>query len=54
MKIRKVNGTIRILRIIMPIVGVITAVVFVPWMLLWAWISPLPDTIEEQPKVVAG
>ena len=21
---------------------------FVPWLLVWAWIKPLPDTIQEQ------
>lgn len=38
--------TVRILRIIMPIVGIITAVIFVPWNAVWAWATPLPDTVQ--------
>lgn len=40
--------TVRILRIIMPIVGIICIVVFSPWDGIWAWITPLPDTVQEQ------
>ena len=40
--------TVRILRIIMPIVGIICIVVFPPWDGIWAWITPLPDTVQEQ------
>ena len=32
----------------MPIVAITCMVVFVPWILLRAWIVPLPDTIQEQ------
>jgi CubicO group peptidase (beta-lactamase class C family) len=32
----------------MPVVAVICAVAFVPWVGLWAWLSPLPDTVQEQ------
>lgn len=39
---------IQILRIIMPIVGVITAIVIAPLDLIPSWIAPLPDTIKEQ------
>ncbi len=39
---------IRILRIIMPVVALICIVVFPPWVLVRAWIAPLPDTIQEQ------
>ena len=39
---------VRILRIIMPIVGIICFVVFSPWDGIWAWITPLPDTVQEQ------
>ena len=39
---------IRILRIIMPGTAIICAVIFVPWILLRAWITPLPDTVQEQ------
>lgn len=40
--------TIQILRIIMPIVGIICIVAFSPWDGIWAWITPLPDTVQEQ------
>lgn len=40
--------TIRLLRIIMPVVAIICAVVFVPWIGVWAWLAPLPDTVQEQ------
>ncbi len=37
----------RILRILLP-VGTIISLFFVPWTLLWAWILPLPDSVQEQ------
>lgn len=37
----------RILRIVLPIATIIS-MFFVPWILLWAWILPLPDTVQEQ------
>ncbi len=37
-----------LLRIIMPIVAVVCTVVFVPWNGVFAWLPPLPDTIQEQ------
>ncbi|MCB9456222.1 MAG: beta-lactamase family protein [Anaerolineaceae bacterium] len=40
--------TIRILRIIMPIVAVVSAVIFVPWDAVLVWIAPLPDTVQEE------
>ncbi len=39
---------IRILKIIMPIVGIICIVIFSPWDGIWAWITPLPDSVQEQ------
>ncbi|MBZ0292942.1 MAG: beta-lactamase family protein [Anaerolineae bacterium] len=38
--------TIRILRIIMPIVAIVTAVIFVPWNAVFMWITPLSDTVQ--------
>ena len=38
----------QILRIVMPSLAIICAVVFVPWDALWIWSSPLPDTVQEQ------
>ena len=32
----------------MPIVAIVTTVIFVPWDLVRAWVAPLPDTVEEQ------
>jgi CubicO group peptidase (beta-lactamase class C family) len=40
--------TVRLLRIIMPIVGVITAAIFVPWNAVFLWAAPLPDTVQGQ------
>ena len=39
--------TKRIFRIVF-IIGSITSLFFVPWILVWAWILPLPDTVQEQ------
>ncbi len=38
--------TVRILRIIMPIVGITTAVIFVPWNAVFLWITPLSDSVQ--------
>jgi len=43
----KKKQTKRILRIIF-LIGTITSLFFVPWILVWAWILPLPDTVQEQ------
>ncbi len=32
----------------MPVVGIISFVVFPPWDGIWAWLAPLPDTVQEQ------
>ena len=45
---QKKKRTVRILRIIMPIVAIICIVVFPPWDGIWAWLAPLPDTVQEQ------
>ncbi len=39
---------IRIVRIVMPIVGITIALVIAPLDLVPAWIAPLPDTVQEQ------
>lgn len=36
-----------IIRIVL-FVGTITSFFFVPWLLVWAWILPLPDTVQGQ------
>lgn len=45
---QRLNKTrlIRILRIIMPIVGIISAVIFVPWNAVFLWLTPLSDTVQ--------
>lgn len=47
---KNLNNTriVRILRIIMPIVGIITAVIFVPWNAVWLLVTPLSDTVQEE------
>ena len=45
---QKKNRIIRILRIVMPIVGLITAIVIPPLDLVPPLIAPLPDTVQEQ------
>lgn len=35
------------LRIVL-LIGTIISLFFVPWLLVWAWILPLPDTVQEQ------
>ncbi|NQY29804.1 MAG: beta-lactamase family protein [Flavobacteriaceae bacterium] len=37
----------RIVRILLAI-STITSMFFVPWILVWAWVLPLPDTVQEQ------
>lgn len=39
--------TKRIIRIVL-LIGTIISLYFVPWVLLWAWLTPLPDTVQEQ------
>lgn len=43
----------RILRIVLPIATIIS-MFFVPWILVWAWILPLPDTVQEQVNEAIG
>ncbi|HTJ50191.1 MAG TPA: serine hydrolase domain-containing protein [Cyclobacteriaceae bacterium] len=40
--------TKRLLRIVIPIVAITCAVIFIPWVMVRAWLAPLPDTIQEQ------
>ena len=39
--------TKRIVRILL-LVGTVTSLFFVPWILVWAWILPLPASVQEQ------
>ena len=45
---QKKKRIVQILRIIMPIVGIISIVIFAPWDGIRAWITPLPNTVQEQ------
>lgn len=36
------------------IIGSITSLFYVPWILVWAWILPLPDTVQEQVNEAIG
>ncbi|PVD49373.1 serine hydrolase [Terrimonas sp.] len=38
----------RLLKIIMPIIAIICSLIFIPWIIVRAWLTPLPDTIQEQ------
>jgi CubicO group peptidase (beta-lactamase class C family) len=44
----KKKRVVRILRIIMPIVAITCIIIFPPWDAIWAWLEPLPDTVQEQ------
>lgn len=43
----------RILRIALAVAS-ITSLFFVPWILVWAWITPLPGTLQEQVNEAIG
>lgn len=45
--------TQRMLRVAL-IVGSIASLFFVPWLLVKAWILPLPDTLQEQVEEAIG
>lgn len=45
---QKRDRIVRILKIIMPIVAIISAIVIAPLDLVPSWIAPLPDTVQEQ------
>jgi len=38
----------RLLKIFIPIISIIITIVFIPWVVVRAWLAPLPDTIQEQ------
>jgi len=39
---------IRILRLVMPLIAIVCFIVFVPWDIVKPWLSPLPETVQEQ------
>ncbi|MFA5302645.1 MAG: serine hydrolase domain-containing protein [Bacteroidales bacterium] len=38
----------KILRIVMPLIAIACFIVFVPWDIVKPWLSPLPETVQEQ------
>lgn len=47
------NQRIRIIRIVL-LIGTLISMWFVPWILVKAWILPLPDTVQEQANEAIG
>jgi D-alanyl-D-alanine carboxypeptidase len=45
---QKKDRIVRILRIIMPIVAIVSTVIIAPLDLIWPMLTPLPDTVQEQ------
>ncbi|EAR00991.1 serine hydrolase domain-containing protein [Maribacter sp. HTCC2170] len=43
----------KILRIVL-LVGTVISLFYVPWILVWAWILPLPNTVQEQVDEAIG
>lgn len=45
---KKINPgpTVRVFRIVMPIMAIASVVIFVPWQAIWARIAPLPDSVQ--------
>jgi len=41
------NRTKRILRAVL-LIGTVISLFYVPWIVVWAWILPLPDSVQEQ------
>lgn len=37
-----------LLRIVIAIIAINCAIIFIPWVIIRAWLAPLPDTIQEQ------
>ncbi|MGB0833997.1 MAG: serine hydrolase domain-containing protein [Psychrobium sp.] len=42
------SKTIKLLRVLAAIVGISSAVIFVPWSLVFAWLPPLTNSIDEE------
>jgi D-alanyl-D-alanine carboxypeptidase len=51
---QKKKRTVLFLRIIILPVAIIGLVVFPPWNGIWAWLAPLPDTVQEQVEDAIG
>jgi len=42
------SQTKRVLRLVMPLIAIVCTVIFVPWLMLWVWLSPLPATVQQE------
>ncbi len=42
------EAVVKKVRIVMILVAMTCFIIFPPWCIVWAWIQPLPDTIQEQ------
>ena len=49
----KNKRTKRILQIAL-LLATVVSLFFVPWLLVWAWILPLPNTVQEQANQAVG
>jgi len=38
----------QLIRITTPAIAIVCIIIFPPWDIVWAWLSPLPDSIQEQ------
>jgi len=52
--VKKKKRIVLILRIVILVMAIICIVVFPPWDGIWAWIKPLPDTVQEQVNDAIG
>jgi CubicO group peptidase (beta-lactamase class C family) len=46
--------TVKMLRVIMPLIALTCLIVFPPWEVVWAWMRPLPETVQEQVDETIG
>ena len=47
----KSKPIVRLLRIVMPAVALLSLIVFPPWKEIWLWIAPLHDTVQEEMNI---
>jgi len=50
----KRSRAVRILRIVMPLAALVSLIIFPPWQGVLAWLTPLPDTVQEQVDAAVG
>ena len=47
----KSKPIVRLLRIVMPAVALLSLIIFPPWKEIWLWIAPLHDTVQEEMNI---